>query len=918
MFQITEVIFLAFLRCETKSFLVLTGENESPSDLVELERSSFADFKRRCHLQLRSHCRDDECLEGLPLPRGLARSQYRLLLDCLVQTQDLQSCIHALERAPSAGKTGHKPYIPIRLVPNEKLAEHDKVLLGFDAVVMSAASGKAPLFGKLIYGCKQATTTVKLAPYVKIARSVIASIASQQASQQPPKLTLNKHCAECGFQERCRQSAVASDDLSLLSGIPEKEMRRLNKKGITSVTQLSYTFRPRRRQKRSASQPDKHSFALKALAIRENKIHIAGRPELRVAGTPVYLDVEGVPGRDFYYLIGFLTPGGTTWERHSLWADDVSDEKEMWKSFLRCMGNIDNPQLIHYGSYETTFLKRMKDRYDTDTTSSLLTGLIDNSLNALKVIYAKIYFPTYTNGLKDIAKYLGFRWSHYAASGINALMWRLKWESSRDPVLKQKLITYNAEDCRALEQVTNTIAKLCDEQTRALQTNDYDIVDVDSMKREKLYPIGRNEFVLPDLEQINKAAYWDYQRNRIYLRSSHTVRSAVQQDAKRRVKRVHVNTTIELQTRPARCPRCGAKKVEKHSAHSRIVQDLRFSRSAIKRWIVRYSFQRYLCCTCGTTFNPVGSPSTKNKYGPDLRSYILYQIIELRVPQIIVESSLRQLFGINVGLNGVHRQKTLAGRLYEDTYKGLLKKLVAGQLIHADETKVSVRGQNAYVWVFASHEAVAYVYTDSREGDMVRELLQDFKGVLVSDFYTAYDSIDCPQQKCLIHLIRDLNEDVLKQPFNEELMGLVREFTVLLKPIIDTIDRFGLKTRFLRKHKVHVARFNRLLSARTYKTDEAAKYQKRFAKNAPKLFTFLDYDNVPWNNNNAEHAVKPFAKLRHVIGGMSTPKGIREYLILLSICETCKYRGISYLDFLRSGEKDLDQFMTGRHSSLQI
>ena len=75
-------------------------------------------------------------------------------------------------------------------------------------------------------------------------------------------------------------------------------------------------------------------------------------------------------------------------------------------------------------------------------------------------------------------------------------------------------------------------------------------------------------------------------------------------------------------------------------------------------------------------------------------------------------------------------------------------------------------------------------------------MLKDFKGVLVSDFYAAYDSIQCPQQKCLIHLIRDLNDDVLKQPYDEELKRLSLAFVVLLKPMVESIDRYGLKTRF--------------------------------------------------------------------------------------------------------------------------
>jgi hypothetical protein len=154
-----------------------------------------------------------------------------------------------------------------------------------------------------------------------------------------------------------------------------------------------------------------------------------------------------------------------------------------------------------------------------------------------------------------------------------------------------------------------------------------------------------------------------------------------------------------------------------------------------------------------------------------------------------------------------------------------------------------------------------------------------------------------------------VNDDLLKQPFNEELKEVVRDFAGLLKPMIETVDRHGLRTRFLRKHKVFVERFYRKLSKREFKSEIAAKYKKRFDKNRDRLFTFLDYDGVPWNNNNAEHAIKAFASLRRRLGGTSTDRGIRDYLTLLSISETCKYKGISFLDFLRSGEKDINVFI---------
>ena len=141
---------------------------------------------------------------------------------------------------------------------------------------------------------------------------------------------------------------------------------------------------------------------------------------------------------------------------------------------------------------------------------------------------------------------------------------------------------------------------------------------------------------------------------------------------------------------------------------------------------------------------------------------------------------------------------------------------------------------------------------------------------------------------------------------------VAQDFADLLRPMVATIDRFGLKTYHLRKHKRAVDRFFRTLSARLYKTEVALAYKKRFEKNRDKLFTFLDHDGMPWNNNNAEHAIKAFALLRNVIGPNSTPKGIREYLVLLSVSETCRCKGIDFLSFLRSGELDVDTFGTGK------
>ena len=187
----------------------------------------------------------------------------------------------------------------------------------------------------------------------------------------------------------------------------------------------------------------------------------------------------------------------------------------------------------------------------------------------------------------------------------------------------------------------------------------------------------------------------------------------------------------------------------------------------------------------------------------------------------------------------------------------------------------------------------------------MQQLLANFRGVLVSDFYSAYDFISCSQQKCLIHLVRDLNDLVLQNPFDNDLEIIVSGFSDVLQPIVADIDKRGLKTRFLKKHLKCVDKFYHILKRASFKSEVALSVQRRLEKNRDGLFTFLHYDGVPWNNNNAEHAIKAFAKLRDVVSGSSTKNGIDEFLVLLSVCQSCAYQSIDFLNFARSGEIDI-------------
>jgi len=191
----------------------------------------------------------------------------------------------------------------------------------------------------------------------------------------------------------------------------------------------------------------------------------------------------------------------------------------------------------------------------------------------------------------------------------------------------------------------------------------------------------------------------------------------------------------------------------------------------------------------------------------------------------------------------------------------------------------------------------------------LNEVLDGFEGVLVSDFYGAYDSPSLPQQKCLIHLTRDINDDLMKAPFDEDLKELASRFTNVMTPIIEAIDRYGLRRRHLNKFTRRTDRLCNWIAGQRFSSSAAQRFQKRFDRYGDRLFTFLSHDGVPWNNNAAENALKLVASRRRLVGGLISSDGMKEYLIFLSIYQTLRRKGGSFLRFLLSGKTDVFEFL---------
>jgi hypothetical protein len=300
----------------------------------------------------------------------------------------------------------------------------------------------------------------------------------------------------------------------------------------------------------------------------------------------------------------------------------------------------------------------------------------------------------------------------------------------------------------------------------------------------------------------------------------------------------------------------------------------------------------------------IGRPQV---FGHGLRTWVIYHRVILRLSYTNIIQALEDQFNETMSTSTIVRFINSFADNYTDTKKGIMEMILSSAYVHVDETRISIEGETHYVWVFTNGSHVFFETTQTRESDIVHKTLTDYKGILISDFYGGYDSVNCVQQKCLVHLIRDMNEDLWKYPFDTEFELFIAEFKNLITPILGTIDKKGSKKTYLMPFKKCVDDFFESTIRKSYSSEPAAKYQKRFIRFRQSLFTFLEHDDIPWNNNTAERAIRHLAIQRKISGSFFQPSA-QNYLVLLSIAQTCRFQDKSFLDFLLSKEKDIDGF----------
>jgi predicted RecB family nuclease len=823
------------------------------------------------------------------------RKGHDYIFNGIIKSEKIYLKIDILEKVLLKGDESKFSYVPILLSANEKISKTEKELICFLAYFLAVEQAIAVKFCKIIYGKNHQSLKIN------IGRNTEVEQAIEKYSNNEPRLILNKHCPICEFNNYCRTKAKKDDNLSLLDRATTKIIDKYNKKGIFTIQQLSYLYRPRRSRKRKANQPVLHNLEIQALAIRNDKIYVHQMPEIIRKPTEIFLDLEGVPDRNKYYLIGLLICNDQESSYISFWADQDSDEMLIWQDFLLKLNKHPDAPIYHYGSYEPKAIDFLGKRFNTEVTT-----IISRLVNITNSIYGKIYFPVYSNRLKEIGRYIDASWSSINASGIQSLVWRHRWEETKSKKYKQLLIEYNNEDCRALKSLVDKLS-LIKESADSL-------IGIEFVDQPKKISSKTGIQIHEEFDAILKFGHENYNSNKISFQNIRQKNNLAKRTPgglighKGSSRKTPKEKRVIIVPIKRICPIHKCKLIKSTRIAHQTVTDLVFTKNTIRKTVIKYLGNKSYCPECQKYyFPPQINVIINNHFGHNFRSWVVYQRLALRLPFRVIQMNLQEMFNEQVSEGGLSSFFKTISNFYKYTEKRNLKRIIQSPFIHVDETKINVKGHHHYVWIFTNGKEAFFKHADTREVEPVKELLKDFQGILVSDFYPGFDSLKCKHQKCWVHIIRDINDDLWKHPFDLEYEKFVFELRNIIIPIFESVEKYGLKKRHFNKFKKSIDRYySKAIIGTVYKSEITIKYQNRLKKYWKSLFTFIGIDNIPWNNNMAERGLRHLAVQRNISKYFG--KGIDNYLLFLGIMQTCKFHNKSFLKFLLSGKKDMSKY----------
>ena len=346
------------------------------------------------------------------------------------------------------------------------------------------------------------------------------------------------------------------------------------------------------------------------------------------------------------------------------------------------------------------------------------------------------------------------------------------------------------------------------------------------------------------------------------------------------------------QHRESHCPDCGGKLTKCNVSRKRYIEDIP---QGVPVEVTEHTIHRDWCPRCRKMVEPKVPDALPNStVGNRLLGMSAWRHYALgnTISQILSVFNFHLQFVITPG--GLVQMWHRLAEILKSWYEEIADEIVLAGVLYADETGWRINGLLGWLWCFATPSATLFAIERSRASPVVLKFItEQFDGVLVSDFWAAYNILVCAKQKCLAHLLRDLERvERYKDTsgdwarFARKLRRLIRD-AIRLRKRLEDLDPTTYERRYHRMER----RLQRMIEM-DWTNREVRRLVKRLRRHQHELFTFVLEHGVPFENNFAERIIRQAVIMRKNSYNNRSDKGASTQAILMSVFTTLKQRGL--------------------------
>ncbi|MEX1042444.1 MAG: IS66 family transposase [Pirellulaceae bacterium] len=357
----------------------------------------------------------------------------------------------------------------------------------------------------------------------------------------------------------------------------------------------------------------------------------------------------------------------------------------------------------------------------------------------------------------------------------------------------------------------------------------------------------------------------------------------------RREKPQHIDWQADH--RAESCPDCGGRLKPCAETRTRYTEDI----PDLKPEVTEHTIHRDWCPQCKKKVEP---PVVDALPGATLGNRVLVLSAWLHYALGNTLSQIVEVFNFHLQLKvsegGLvdmwYRLQAILFAWYEEIQKQALHSAV----LHGDETGWRVNGKTHWLWCFCTQDLTYYMIDRSRGSPaLMKFFVEEFSGTLVSDFWGAYNAVCCAdRQMCLVHLLRELEQTEKYKSPGEHWSAFSKKLRRLLGDAIRLWRRKAeMPPEEYASRRARLTMRLQSLIDTAWDDKNAKRLIKRLRKYQNELFTFLDQDGVPFDNNHAERCIRPAMILRKNSYGNRSQRGADCQAVLMSVFRTLKQRG---------------------------